>query len=210
MMYNSQQAQEQLSNLGAVKQTASTLSALSGSLDTEDVKQRNETANEFLSSMYSKEGAQTRTLLEKYLSEIYGEQVTLSGVMKKYTDGTEKERIEAAKKLEIAEKKARVSQTAEAKKTDLYSSELELEEAYKNYGSVDTSGAALAGIGVGTGTAFASAGIGTGVGALVGSVVPVIGTAVGALIGLAAGGIAGIIGGALTGKSVYEAELEKQ
>ena len=206
MLYNSQQAQERLSNLNLVKQASKTLSDLGASLDAEDVKQRNEAANEFLTSMYSKEGAATRSLLEKYLSEIYGEQVTLSGVMKKYTDGSEKERIEAAKKLEIAEKKARTSQIIEAEKSNLYNNEQEIKEAYKNYGSIDKTGAVWAGIGTGAGTTLAGAAAGAGIGAAVGSVVPIAGT----LIGTILGGVAGLIGGIFTGKSVYSAAVEKK
>ena len=215
----SAKAQSSLDALSATKDDISTLVRYASGESEEDYAQRTEAIENYLSSMYSEENTDLRLMLQDYLGDIVEKQVTLNDLMEDYRTSDAKSRERIARQLEIATKKAELTQQRQARQDDIMNRQRAVSDKYLAYNSRQSG---YTGQGISVGDEFLAdatglyAGLGTTVGVTLGSSAvagAVAGSAagpIGTVAGLIIGAITGVITGVATHNAMVESAKEKE
>lgn len=126
--YRSQKANNNLDLLSSIGTNINTISSLASSSTNDDAAARDEAISNFLQTMYKFENTDMRELLESKLGEVIDElefgnlqSTSLNSLMEQYQKGNSEMRERIAKALEIAQKKAQMSQQRDARASEEYS-----------------------------------------------------------------------------------------
>lgn len=220
-IHQSNTSNTNLQALADVKNDFNQLKNLVYASSQEDLEARNEAVNSYLNSMYSSENTDIRMLLQEYLPDIMKQLdldtsngVSLNNLMEQYQNGDEKTKVRIIKALEIAQKKAQITQAQGARLSEQYNYEQKIESAQLQYNSTKA-GYTQNGIPVGAENGAHVAGATYGIAAGGSTALGIMGTAglIAAHSSLAGpagwiiGGIA-LIGGAIVGAIVGVSERE--